>query len=466
MNTLPILLLATQTASIAVNPTQVLTRWEGWGTSLCWMGNAFGGREDVCDLLFSRKEVAIEGKLCPGLGLNIVRYNAGACGPGEVDGRKMTLSSKVLPFRQIEGLWLDPTKGEEGWDWSRDRLQRDMMLAAKKRGANRFELFSNSPMWWMCANANPSGATDPNSDNLSPSMVKAFANYLATIAAESPRRWGVRFTSVEPFNEPASDYWGAGGRQEGCHFSPASQAKFLPILRAALDSKGLRRLAISASDETSYSHAVSTWKALAGPTKALIDQVNIHGYEENGAKRLELAGLLGSKKRWNSERGDGDADGISTARELAFDINHLKVSAWCYWQPLDGGGWGLLDCDMPTARVNKVNPKLYVVAQYSRHIRPGMDVLQSSDPMTVIARDRRRGKVVIVIANPGEASTRSFDLAALKAERTKVTSWRTQPREGLGYEKQDAYEVIGPTLQVSLPAHSVQTYELTGIQDE
>jgi galactan endo-1,6-beta-galactosidase len=455
-------LLIAQT-TVTIDPATKLSTWEGWGTSLCWLGNAFGGREDLADLLFTTKTVTIGDAKLPGLGMTIVRYNAGACGPGEVDGRSMVLSKSVLPFRQIEGLWLDPTKGEAGWDWNRDKAQRAMMLNAKKRGANKFELFSNSPMWWMCVNANPSGAEKATDDNLRPDMHEAFATYLATIAAQSPKRWGVKFTSVEPFNEPASDYWSAKGRQEGCHFSPATQAAFLPILRRELDRQGLRKLAIAASDETSFSHAVSTWNAFDDKTKALIDQANVHGYEQNESKRAAYAAALGNKPRWNSEHGDGDASGVSTARGLSMDLNVLRVSAWCYWQPLDGGGWGFLDCDMPSATVKGPNPKLFVIAQYTRHIRPGMAILATGDPHVVAAYDARRKRLVVVAVGAKEPASKSLDLSAFNLDRRKAARWTTMPKGTERYDRGADLDFEGSSLQLDLPAASVQTLELNGV---
>jgi galactan endo-1,6-beta-galactosidase len=56
-----------------------------------------------------------------------------------------------------------------------------MMAKAKSNGATRFELFSNSSMWWMFYEHNPSGADD-GSDNLQPWNYNTHAAYLATIA--------------------------------------------------------------------------------------------------------------------------------------------------------------------------------------------------------------------------------------------------------------------------------------------
>jgi galactan endo-1,6-beta-galactosidase len=463
---LPALALAAQTATVRLDPARSRGPWEGWGTSLCWMGNPFGERADLADLLFARKTATVEGRRLPGLGLNIVRYNAGACGDDVVDGRRMLLSPNVLPFRRMEGFWRDGKSADPrsaSWDWTRDKGQRTMMLNAKRRGADRFELFSNSPMWWMCANDNPSGAAKATDDNLRPDMRGAFATYLATIAAEAPRRWGVRFTSVEPFNEPASDYWSATGRQEGCHFSPATQAAFLPVLRAELDRRGLRSLPIAASDETSFSHALATWNAFDAPTRALVGQANVHGYQNSPEARRAFFAALGDKRRWNSERGDGDATGLSTARELALDVNVLRVSAWCYWQPLDGGGWGLLDCDLPAAAIRGVNPKLYVLAHYTRHVRPGMAILDTNDPAVVAAYDRKRRRLVIVAVREEEAGSKTFDLSGFALSRPRAARWVTEPKGEARYRKEADLRVEEDALVLPLPSGSVQTVEIDGV---
>src|SRR5690606_35750259 len=145
--------------------------WDAWGTSLCWFANVFGDRDDVADVLFTLNTVTLEGQALPGLGLNMVRYNAGACSTNEVDGQRIVLSRAIPVWKQIQGYWLDG-KSEDpnspSWDWSVDARQRAMLLKARDRGVNWFELFSNSPMWWMCANRNPSGAARATDDNLPP----------------------------------------------------------------------------------------------------------------------------------------------------------------------------------------------------------------------------------------------------------------------------------------------------------
>ena len=92
-----------------------------------------------------------------------------------------------------------------------------MLEDAKADGANYFEMFSNSPMWWMTNNYNPSGAAG-GAHNLNLSYANSFANYIATTAQYFKNNYGITFNAVEPFNEPSSDWWNCNtDSQEGCY---------------------------------------------------------------------------------------------------------------------------------------------------------------------------------------------------------------------------------------------------------
>ena len=135
-----------------VNPATNWGTWEGWGTSLAWWAAAFGDRDDLADLFFSTKSVNFGGKTVPGLGFNIARYNAGASSKNSVNGESMVVSPKMILSRQVEGFWTDWSSADpasSSWNWNVDAKQRSMLTKARDRGANVFELFSNSPMWWM-----------------------------------------------------------------------------------------------------------------------------------------------------------------------------------------------------------------------------------------------------------------------------------------------------------------------------
>ena len=459
-------------ATITVDPAETRGVWEGWGTSLAWFGKVFGDRDDLADVLFTTKRVELTGEPLPGLGMNIVRYNAGACGWNEIDGRRMVVSKTILPFRQIEGFWLDgknPNPDSDSWDWSVDANQRALLLKAKERGVDHFELFSNSPMWWMTKNDNPSGNADNHTDNLPPENYGAFATYLATIAARAKSHWGVTFTSIDPFNEPISANWFADCKQEGAQFNVPGQIAFLPVLRAELDRQGLKDLPIVASDETSYDQALKAWRGYPPEARALVARFNVHGYQgpagDRAGLRREVAVEAG-KPIWNSEHGDKHASGLEMARNLHRDMAVLRPLAWCYWQPLDGGnngGWGFIAADMEKGRILRANPKYFVFAQYSRHIRPGMTILGSNESNTIVACDARARRLVLATLNDGPARTVCYDLSRFRGSSDRVQRFVTEMDGGARYAELPEAQISDGRLTISFPANSVQTLILSDI---
>ena len=123
---------------IRLAPSAQSRVWDGWGVSLAWWGKVYGDRDDLADAVFSTRTTQVAGTEVPGLGLNIARYNAGACSWNEIDGRKMLVSKTILPFRQIDSFWLDPRDPDpasSSWNWNVDANQRAMLLKARDRGA-------------------------------------------------------------------------------------------------------------------------------------------------------------------------------------------------------------------------------------------------------------------------------------------------------------------------------------------
>lgn len=459
---------------VKIDPAATEGIWMGWGTSLAWWAKDFGNRDDIADWLFTTGTVQIDGHTLPGLGMNIARYNAGACSSAEIMGRRMVVSRSILPFRQLDTYWLDGRDRDPAstsWDWNADANQRGMLQKARERGADRFELFFNSPPWWMCVNDNPSGGPKGNTENLRAEMRESFAYYIATIARRAADYWGIRFTSVATFNEPSSDYWFDNGKQEGAHFSPRSQAEILPLVRAALDRQGLATVALSASDETSYDHAVNAWRTYPSEVRAIVAQVNVHGYQGLDGNRSALraeAGIRDGKLIWNSEHGDREADGLHMASVLHRDLAVLHPLAWCYWQPIDGGregkggsGWGFIDANMLTPKLGKVNAKAYVFAQYSRHIRPGMVILTTGTEHVIAAYDAKTRKLVLVALNYAESSREiGLDLAKLPSGAGRVSRWLTSPFATARYERlmDEQLKTINPSW--TIPAKSVLTIEV------
>ncbi|KAK2000741.1 endo-beta-1,6-galactanase [Colletotrichum falcatum] len=446
--------------------------WEGWGTSLAWWARRFGTRDDLADIFFTRNTTAFGGANLPGLGLNIVRHNAGASSWNSVGGESMVVSPNMIPSRQIEGYWVDwysTDPASSSWRWDVDVSQRTMMQKAQSRGANRFELFSNSPMWWMTLNHNPSGAA-AGTENIQPWNLEQHAVYMATIAKYAQDNWGITYESVEPFNEPTADWWKADGTQEGCHMDPGTQATIVAALRKELNSRGLASTIISASDESYYDQAVSTLKQLGDAALNDIMRVNVHGYQYGGGARDQVYSLASARglRVWNSEYGESDATGERLVSNLILDFRWLRPTAWVYWQVLDGGGWGVIDADNEVGTVGSANQKYFVLAQFTRHIREGMRILDGGSDNVVAAYDAAASRLVIVAVNWGDAQYLNFDLGRFSQASTdgaKVTRWRTQIGSGDRYvQVADDTFMRGTRFWSYFESKMVQTFEVENVK--
>lgn len=458
--------------TMSVNPQSNWGTWEGWGTSLCWWANVYGTQDLLADILFTRNAVTYDGQSLPGLGMNIARYNAGGCTTAPINGDSMVVSPRIPSWKQIQGFWLnwfsaDPASSS--WNWTVDAPQRAMLAKARDRGANLLELFSNSPLWWMCINHNPSGAAT-GGDNLQSWNYQQHAVYLATVAKYAHDHWGIDFDSVDAFNEPAADWWRADGTQEGCHVSPSIQAQVIGHLRSELDNRGLTGTAVSASDESLYDQARSTWASFSSTTRAKIARVNVHGYQYEGGRRDLLFNEVSAagKPLWQSEYGDGDGTGMKMARNLTYDLRWLHPTAWVYWQAFDGLEWGLIFCDENAGTLGQVNPKYFVFAQYSRHIRPGMRILDPGDGNTVAAYDATARRLVLVTANFDTGQWINYDLSRFSAvggASGGVRRWMTTTDAGgERYVAHPTDTVLdGKRFWSWFPAHTVQTFEIDNV---
>jgi galactan endo-1,6-beta-galactosidase len=459
----PSLSFQTTAPTPAVNLATNWGVWQGWGCSLCWWANVFGTRADLADIVFTTNYTTLNGVNLPGLGMNIARYNAGGCSSNSVNGQSMVASPNIPWWKQIQGFWLNPSSSDPAttnWNWNADANQRDMMLMAQARGAS-IQLFSNSPMWWMLNNFNPSGPATASTDNLQASYDDAHAVYLATIAAYARTNWGVTFNSIEAFNEPHGSWWTATGTQEGCYFDTASQAAVIGYLRTEMNNHGLTNMPIAASDETSFDQSLSTWQGFNSTVQGEVGIVTTHDYAYDGGSGLYAA--AGGKTLWNTEYGESDGTGLSLASNLSLTFSTVHPTAWCYWQPLDGGGWGLIQSDVGNYNITAPNPKYYVLAQYTRHIRPGMTILDSLMPNTVAAYSVANRTLVLVTCNHGAAQTMSFCLTNIPYAAGPVIRWITVPGTSTNYVQYNDVFITNNFFQVTFPANSIQTFQIANV---
>ena len=437
-----------------VDPSVQYQIWEGWGTSLAWWAKVVGGYPEPI-----RSEY-IEKAFDPvkGLGLNIVRYNIG----GGENPAHLAPNPQGLSFRTaVPGF--EPSAGV--WDWAADANQRWVLNAAIKKGADQLEAFSNSPPWWMTRSGSVTGNVG-GTDNIKPESYDAFANYLTEVTKHFRDVWGVTFRTLEPLNEPSGG-WSFMGRQEGAHVDRPNQNLIVRATEAALARKGLSlggKTTATASDEPSIGDGDRTFPFYDVDVLRGLSKINVHSYGGGDRTQLSNYAVSHGKDLWLSEDGDNDASGLAMARNITDDMNGLRPSAWVTWQVVDNSpGWGFFrnPQDAETDPAYTVNKKYYVMAQYSRFLRPGYKIIAVTDPNSVAAWDTKTGTVVFVTRNGGDTDLHvTYDLSKFTRLGASALVYRTSPTEDLA--TLPPVTLTGKRLAATVPAKSVTTFVIKG----
>ncbi len=428
----------------AAHPWQ---RFEGWGTSLAWWAHVVGGypagvRQKLVDMFFNQKT---------GLGLTVVRYNIG----GGENPKYMPPNHEFLTYRTaVPGY--EPTPGV--WNWNADKGQRTILAMAMKEGADHLQAFSNSPPWWMTVSGSVTGGKG-GADNLAPGKIDTFTAYLAAVLKHFQDTWHITFPTVEPLNEPLLG-WAFGNGQEGCHVDSAEQNLVITSMGKALQAAGVTGTHVAASDETSITFALKTFPFYDATSLGYMTQVDTHSYWGTGRAKLRALAKQAGKTLWLSEYGDGDGSGIPMSMRILQDMRNLRPNAWVYWQTMDSaGGWGFVwsALDSRTDTTYRVNQKYYVMANYSRFIRPGSQIIADDDAHSLAAVDPQRRHVIVVATNPLQQPQQvNYDLTGISSVGRTARVWQTCTGEQLKSLK--GVPVINGKFAATLPPMSVTTF--------
>lgn len=480
--------------TVKLDPSYQQAPFNGWGTALVWFANVTGGWPDEVK---NQLADALYGK--DGLNFNIARYNIGG-GDSPETTPYMRLGGAVPgywnrpaefgpPNGNTEG-WTEPTNwwdpnNSDHWNWNADTNQRWWLMAAKSRGADTFEAFSNSAPYFMTQSGYVSGNWNSNNDNLKPDQYTNFASYLTTVVDHLQDQTGIKFKTLSPVNEPNTNYWGAKGRQEGSHWAPASQAKIINEVNKQLTEKGLGTV-VSAMDETNPSTFRKDWDAYNTDTRNNIGQLNVHTYgtgERIGARDIAKAA---GKRLWMSEvdlsvGGQNHEDmmpGLAISERIQADIQQLEPEAWVLWQAVEdevnmrpeneNGNWGLMQVDFTADDFSDFkiykNKKYYAVGNYSKFIRPGDQVINSNNKDTLAAIDAKNDSVVVVYTNSSkEQKAVDFDLSGFETvnETATATPYTTSATDNL--QKKEDIKVKDEKLAAVVPAQSITTFVVSGV---
>lgn len=445
------------TLNYTVNTSNKQQKFDGWGVSLCWWANMAGNWSDkaidqLVDWLVSPEE----------LNYRFFRYNIGGgddpanahCDPHHM-GRGKGLRAEMEGFKAYPGAQ---------YDWSRDEAQRKIMLKIKeKRPDAVFEAFSNSAPWWMTVSGCVGGHASAETDNLKRESYEDFANYLVDVCKHYKDAYGIEFKTLEPFNEPMTNYWYRNGSQEGCHFDVASMIDFVRVLHPVLKNSGLKT-GISVADETDVWQSVMDFEAFrdAG-ILPLISQFNTHTYEADDTSRARLRQLCSEAgiPLWQSETGSGGRDiagNLSMAQRLISDLKVLAPSAWMDWQFLeeDNDQWCLVRAEGFEENNCRKLKNYHIRAQFSRFIKEGYTILDTVCPDVVAAISPSDDRLVLVAVNNSRTPLQHCAKIMTNCGNPRVQGYLTDSTRDLSPVRDVIFD--DSSLRFTLPPRSIATF--------
>jgi glucuronoarabinoxylan endo-1,4-beta-xylanase len=274
---------------------------------------------------------------------------------------------------------------------------------------------------------------------LNASAYADYATYLNDFARYMAAN-GAPLYAISVQNEPDIDV-----TYESCVWSPAQMLAFCRNNAGAITATK-----VIAPESFQFRRAMADPLLNDAAAAANIDLIGGHIYGA-GLAAYPLAATKG-KEVWMTEHLDLSIDwpgALATAKEIHDCLATANFSAYFWWYLRRFYG--------PLGEDSLVTKRGYVMAQFSKFIRPGfVRVNATNNPAAgIFVSAYEREKLVIVAINQGAAdATQTFAIA--NATVRTVTSWLTSETASL--QVQPAIPVSGGSFTVTLPAASVTTF--------
>lgn len=414
--------------NVTINPNEKHQTIEGWGVSLAWWANLAGGMPEN-----SINELA--NYAVNDLNFNVFRFNiAGGENPNCTEGDHFRKDGGKLPG------YRNQQNDNEGWgsynlsyDYRQIKVMNKIAQLRKSKGDIITEMISYSPPWWMTYSECAAGNINATQENLKPTFIDDYADYLVSITKGLKTNypdWNISY--IAPFNEPTSGYWKKGGNQAGSAFYPATQAQVLWRLWQRKNALGIPEVKLTAADNSKITDALANMITLQknNPNEYNgIAKISTHSYSGDWKAKRDLANFVtknGNKKIWQTETGPlgwQPPEGgfwwqrhYQIAYRLIEDLRNLKATVWCDWQLMSiDDGWGMLhqtnwDEKNPFKKPTLLKTRgFYLRKNVTNFIKVGYKIISTSDGNTLAALSPDEKEIVFLLVNASD-DTRNYTI--------------------------------------------------------
>ena len=407
------------------------------------------------------------------------------------NGLGLTISRVPMPVGDAPGHYHMWAYGHQGWrppecfepedgtfQWSgHDDILWHIQGAADRDV--RMWAYWHSVPYWLTVSGCTAGHADGTQNNLQAGQEDRFAEHICDVIEHFRDYWDVDFEFVGAINEPDEDWWdswdeGSGtlsGGQPGCHVSSSQAVTIYQELKNEMTLRGLTNKFVAPdSFSINVDHNLTYLDTMLGSSVG--DDISVlsgHQYyvTASGMYQWYLRSVDYDRSFWMSEWGDWWNDGwpddnpypeqaMNYANMIHQGLNELHATAWVLWEP---------DFLLDTTTSGFTFRKSYwIVAQFSRFIRPGMQLVDSidstSDCKTTVwidpTGDPTGTELVLVTVNNHNTQTAdiTYDLSpfhGVQVNEVRRTS-ETEDYANIAFTQASAYE-----FSISAPSDSVVT---------
>jgi hypothetical protein len=147
------------------------------------------------------------------------------------------------------------------------------------------------------------------------------------------------------------------------------------------------------------------------------------------------------------------------ADSIRMDLRDMGAQAWVLWQP----DWQVIAFD-PNGGQPQLKKQYYAIAQYSRFIRTGFQIISAGGAYhTLAAYSAASNRLVLVATNWDTPAAIDLDLTAFTGLPSAVTAYRTTADESVNLHEEKIPLAANGHIVDPLSVRSINTYVIDGV---